>query len=1013
MDFPRILTVAASAGSGKTYALSERYTTLLLEPTIGALPRNILAITFTKAATEEMKGRIISSLKETALSNSPIRRSANEKVEELLIKYSDFKVQTIDSFLAAIVKSSALELGLSPQLEVIPESISHLNLVLDELFSHIRPGSQGKDKEITGRFLSLLNELLQTDPEIGWDIRQVILKNISELKQRTSRGQRLKEMFSYEDAARKRKEIKKSIKAFLNDYGDVLIFKEHFTRAAHRLLKEKEFQPWESKMLLKESITELCKKNSLTSGIPQEEWEGIQRNISSLAEITAHCHFAPFVSFFTLFEETMRALKNRQRIVFVEELSAQLKAFLTAGGAVPEIYFHLGDRISHFLIDEFQDTSRLQWESLFPLIEEALSRGGSLFYVGDKKQSIYGFRGGESALFNEAKGAFPSVEKENIEERFPEINYRSRKNIISFINKTFSIENLTLWTEHSGISEQLPEFSVVTYAHSRQKAFRGKEGGLVRVEKISPGEPLGREELDTKLGERLIELIRDDITHRFSPRDIAILVRKNTEVSWITRTLSSVGIPIASEKTLNISSNCLVQEIISLLTFLNSPPDNLSFACFISGDVFLKATALTREDIFSFLLHNRKSRSPLYVTFRDTFPEVWEKFLAECFQAVGFLPPYDLLCRIFRGYDVFQNFPDDEGFFYQLLEAIKISEGEGNGTLEAFLNLWHSGEEKKEGFQVILPEYTDAIKVMTIHKAKGLGFPVVIIPFAYLDNKSIQEVYGEERDSFIPYRLRRNYMSASPMLKKLYREELTMQLLNEINAFYVAVSRAESELYIFLPEYRSMAGKLLPPIITTESVLESGCPLSLTAPTPKKKKVPPSPAHISEWQEKLHRTHIKEHELTPFRGKGARERGIFTHKFLARIIKLSKNWEEEIEELLPQLAEGEKEIVPLTKRLLGKKEFKRWFFLPDDVQVFCEKEIVDTYGAAHRVDRLLVSVRSAVVIEFKYGEPRSDEHKEQVITYLKLLDEVFPDKNIEGWLVYVDEMKQEKILWAG
>jgi ATP-dependent exoDNAse (exonuclease V) beta subunit len=1003
--------VAASAGSGKTRALSDRYTTLLLEPTIGALPRNILAITFTNAATEEMKDRIILSLKEKVLEDSPFKNSANEKLEELLVKYSDFKVQTIDSFLATIVKSSALELGLSPQLEVIPESISHLNLVLDELFSHTRPGSQGKDKEITDCFLSLLNELLQTDPEIDWDIRQVILKNISELRQRLSRGQRLKEVFSYKDVGKKQKEIEKSIYAFLNDYGDVLVFKEHFTRAAHRLLKEKGFQPWESEMFLKESVTELCKKGSLISDIHQEAWEKIQRNISSLVEVTAHRHFAPFASFLTMFEETMRAFKAHQRIVFVEELSAQLKAFLTAGGAVPEIYFHLGDRISHFLIDEFQDTSRLQWESLFPLIEEALSRGGSLFYVGDKKQSIYGFRGGESALFDEAKGAFPSVEQKNIKESFPEINYRSRKNIISFINKTFSIENLTLWMEYSGINKQLPEFSLETYTHSRQKAFREKEGGLVRVEKISPGEPLGREELDAKIGERLIELIQNDITRRFSPRDIAILARKNTEASWVTRTLSSVGIPIASEKTLNISSNCLVQEIISLLTFLDSPPDNLSFACFISGDVFREVTALTHRDIFSFLLHNRKGRNPLYVTFRDMFPEVWEKFLAECFQAVGFLPPYDLLCRILRGYDVFRNFPDDEGFFYQLLEAIKISEGEGSGTLKAFLDLWHSNEEKKEGFQVILPEYTDAIKVMTIHKAKGLGFPVVIIPFAYLDNKPIQEVYGEERDNFIPYRLQRNYIRASPMLKKLYQEEFTMQLLNEINAFYVAVSRAESELYIFLSEYKSRAGRLPPPIVTTERVAEIGYPLSLTAPIPEKKKVPFSPPHVSEWQERLHRLRIK--ELAPFRGREAQERGIFTHKFLSRIIKLSKNWKEEIEEILPHLEEGENKITPLIKRFLSKKEFKKWFFLPDDVEVFCEKEIVDGSGIVHRVDRLLVSLESAIIIEFKCGEGPREEHKEQVITYLKLLKEVFLDKNIEGWLVYVDEMKQEKILWAG
>ena len=1022
LGFPRILAMAASAGSGKTRALSERYTTLLLEPAIGALPRNILAITFTNKATGEMKDKIILSLKEKALSDSPLRRSANEKLEELLIKYSDLKVQTIDSFLASIVKSSALELGLSPQLEVIPESTSHLNLVLDVLFARIRPGAQGKDKEITGRFSSLLHELLQTDPEIDWNIKQVILKNIIELKRGISTGQKLKGVFSYKDADKYRKEIEKSVKAFLKRHGDALNFKEPFTKAVHRLLKEREFQPWESKMLLKKSAAELCKKGSIIGSAFEEAWEKIRRNISSLVEITAHCHFAPFVNFFTLFEETMEALKNQERVVFIEELSARLKAFLASGGAVPEIYFHLGDRISHFLIDEFQDTSRLQWESLFPLIEEALSKGGSFFYVGDKKQSIYEFRGADASLFDEAKSAFPSVEKGNIEEIFPEKNYRSRKNIVSFINKTFSTKNLTLWTEYSGISEQLPEFSVGTYTHSRQ--LSQKEGGLVRVEKISFEEPLGKEELDTKVGERLIELIQEDITRRFSPRDIAILVRKNTEASWVTRTLSGVGIPVASEKTLNISSNYLVQEIISLLSFLETPPDDLSFACFISGDVFLKCSGLSREDIFSFLLHNRRSRSPLYVVFRDRFPNIWEEFLEEYFQAVGFLPSYDLVCRILRKYDVFQNFASDEGFFYQLLEVIKISEEEGDGTLKAFLALWRSGDlsavpstaqagEKKEGFQVILPEYTDAVKVMTIHAAKGLGFPVVIIPFAYLDKKPIQEVYRKEGNDSVPYRLHRDYRNASPMLEELYREKFDSQLLNEINTFYVAVSRAETELYIFLPEYKSMAGKLPPPIITTESVLEFGSPLTLTTPAPEKKKAPFIPPYVSEWHHKLHRPHIKEYEPRPHQEKMARERGVLAHKFLSRIERLPSNWEKEIEELTSRLAEGEKEIAPLIKRLLSEEEFQRWFLLSNNVRVFPELEIADSNGAIHRIDRLLVFERSAVLIEFKCGEERSEEHKKQVITYLKLLSEVFPDKNIEGWLIYVDEMRQEKVSWAG
>lgn len=970
-----------------------------------------------------MKERIISHLKEIALGDSELKESARLKLDELLDRYSDLKVQTIDSFLTSVTKSSALELGLPPRFEIVLDSSPALDFVLDELLSQVRPvmplngvreGSQGKQGEITRLFLDLLYELLEMDEETGWDVKRVILRNISDLrKQRFLKGQKLKKIFSREDVEKKRDSLREALEGFLKSGEGVLDFKKHFVKAASKFIKEGQYQPWESQMFLKGEVRELCKKNSHISPEHGEAWERIREALSFLAEITAHCRFAPFLNFVDLFEDGLQSFKDRSQTIFIEDLNVHLKRFLDKEGIVPEIYFHLGDRISHFFIDEFQDTSRLQWENLFPLIEETLSKKGSLFYVGDKKQAIYRFRGGESALFEEAKRSFPSVEGKSIEERFPEINYRSRENIVSFINKTFSRENLTLWAKDTDIDAGVPDFSSLleTYAHSAQKADQKEErkGGLARVERISPRGPLKKEELDIAIGKRLVDLIRDNITPRFPPRDIAVLVRTNIEASWVTGVLTSAGLPVASEKTLDISSNSLVQELVSFLAFLDSPIDSFSFACFISGDIFLKVSALTRKEIFSFLLENREGERPLYTLFREKFPEVWQEHLEEYFQAVGFLPPYDLISRILKKYNVLRNFPDDEGFLYQLLEVLKQSEAEGKNILKAFLDCWRGGEEKKENFQVVLPEYTNAIRVLTIHKAKGLGFPVVIIPFAYLNKASIREVYEKQDDDFVPYRINKKYTSVSSKLKQLHQEEFTLQLLNELNAFYVASTRARDELYIFLPNYKSRAGKLPVPVIFQGSLLEIGSPLVRSARVIREKRKHLHPPLVKEWQDKLYRPYIHAEELTAPARKKAQERGILIHNFLARVEKLSGNWEEELDGLFLSLREEEREIIPLMKRFFNEESLRKWFVLPEEVEVFCEKEIMDSDGQRYQADRLLVSVEEVTVIEFKCGEPRSKEHREQVLTYLKLLSKIFLDKNIEGWLVYVDELTQESI----
>ncbi|MBU0699913.1 UvrD-helicase domain-containing protein [bacterium] len=1022
--FPHILAISASAGSGKTHTLTERYISFLFSPTFRSLS-NILAITFTNKATGEMKERIIIELKKKALADSPEKEMAEKRLDELFDRYSDFRIQTIDSFLTAIGTASALELGFTPHFEITLNPKPIFSLVLDELLSKVNPDS--KD-EITQCFLRMLDELLWLKPETGWSIKKITLENINTLiKQTTLKGYKIRRVFSYEELKRHHGMVKGAVEEFIKKNKDVLDFQLNFSKAAESFLEGKK-DPWESKMFGKDVVSEICKgKNKALIITPDHEiaWQNIRAGVSLLSEMTSHGYLCPFINVMTFFDRALESFKDRGQVIFMTDLNLRLKDFLyqQAEGAplaiVPEIYLHLGDRISHFFIDEFQDTSRLQWENLFPLIEESLSKAGSLFYVGDKKQAIYRFRGGDSTLFDEARLAFLSVD--NINEKFPEINYRSREQIVSFVNRIFSRDNLRKWIE--GIEKEVDLSDIYdTYSHVHQNPnlVEKASGGFVSVQKIPSEGKLNKDEMNAEIEKQLVSLLKNQILPRFSLCNVTIIVRTNKEAAWITGILSAQNIPVASERTLDISSNHLICEIVRFLTFLDSPIDNFSFACFISGDIFCKKAGLKQGDVFAFLLKMRKSSKALYTLFREEWGEVWEMYIEPYFHAVGFLPIYDLVSKILKEYEIFKNFSEYKGFFYQLLEVLTHCETMGENNLKAFLAKWNNNEDRtdedKKNFQAVLPEYADAIQIWTIHKAKGLQSPVVIIPFAYLNNESINMVYETDNDgNCIPYQINSETRSVSSRLEGLYQKEFSLQLTDELNAFYVAITRAEDEMYIFVPEYESMNKKLLAPIFFDENpVMEYGEQIAISnqqsAVSSQDKTLPCAggrqriyPQVLHEWQDKLVNKKKK-------MDTASEKRGRLVHEFLAGIQQLSLEWEKDLEAMFVSLPKEQQEIIPLMRRFFCNEDNRRWFVLTDGVEVYCEKEIVDTYGLIHRPDRMLFFPDRVVVLEFKSGEIYSEAHQQQVREYLSLVAEVYPDRKIEGWLIYVDINSQSCIV---
>jgi len=206
------------------------------------------------------------------------------------------------------------------------------------------------------------------------------------------------------------------------------------------------------------------------------------------------------------------------------------------------------------------------------------------------------------------------------------------------------------------------------------------------------------------------------------------LCRSNEDVERVTSWLLEKKLPVESEKTLNIRENTFIKQIISFLTFLDSPIDDLAFATFIMGDIFTAASGLTNEQIREFLFSARHSRrrAYLYRAFREAFPSIWEGHIEEFFKTVGFVPLYELVITFLKDFCVLERFPGAQSFIMKFLEVVKEQE-EDNQNISRFLEYFRNELAENLFVQV---SSSDSIRVLTIHKSKGLEFPVVIIPFS-------------------------------------------------------------------------------------------------------------------------------------------------------------------------------------------------------------------------------------------------------------------------------------------
>jgi len=1064
----------SSAGSGKTFILVKEYLRLVL-----ANPedfQHILAITFTNKAAAEMKSRIILALVE--LSNgkdSPLRNiletelpgtdliaRSGKALRLILHNYSSFSVSTIDSFFQRILRALAREMHLPLRLDV---QIGLEDVILEVTDSLLNEA--GKDPELTAWLGDLLFQKMAEDK--GWDIDKDIKLVAKEL---------FKDQFEDKQILDREK-----IKKFYASLRKIRLDFEHDMHKtgsmAMNIMKDSGLQVDDFSYksggvmgyLRKISNTNLPDdfipgQRAISALENQEKWyskdSGRKEDIIMALDSGLYdCLQTAFDIYNTRYEEFLSAFEALKRIYLfgiANDLQKKLSSYrsennlillsdtpkmlssIITGEDAPFIYEKAGNRYKHLLIDEFQDTSQYQWKNLLPLINNTLGSGNMALVVGDAKQSIYRWRGGNMNLL-----VYHILEdlkhfKDLFKAEFLSTNFRSRKDVVEFNNAFFMAIPEVIRSDTGGNGHPLLE---TAYSSDLiQNVSGGNElPGYIRIEFLPKQQKDGMEESAEETGwknislVKTVEKIKELLSNGYSYGDIAILVRKNSQGNTIAEYLIGQGISqIISPDSLLISAAPRINFLISLMRFLSDPQDNIA-RTEILYYYSVYRTEEKENDLHRIFTDHPGQKKARRETANNTEsgnahnPDtlLWN-YLPDGFISnlayLSKLPVYELSENLIR---IFFKDHGPDAYLQRFQDLVLEFMANHDSSLNGFISWWELSDTVRN-CAVLLPENENAIRIMTIHKSKGLQFPVVIMPFAdwALAPKSNELFWATSEMQ--PY----NDMGKVALLfskrlgntyfKDAYSEELMQTLIDNLNLLYVAFTRAEEQLIIFTAEASEKSMNRVPALIAeslrvmdcplVENVYERGSP-ELKKETGKKKEVILSEKlrlySSSRWQEKIGIS-SRSGDLLQLRGDKAKEKtnyGILVHRILSEI-RYEKDLARSVNKIIADgmLNEYEKpELLAEITSLLQIPGIKMFF--STEWQVRNEREIILPGGRMLRPDRVLIGKSKTIVLDFKTGK-ELPSHPVQVGEYAQALQQMgYPD--VQAYLLYIGSRKLQQV----
>ena len=801
----------ASAGSGKTFTLVKEYLKIVLISDDIFIFQKILAITFTNKAASEMKQRILNSLKdfseakqpplfiiiqkETGLEPHTIKKKSNVVLKLILENYGAFHITTIDSFTYKIIKSFSFDLGLSQNFEVEMNAQELLDKAVEVLISKV-----GVTTELTKLLIEY--SIDKSDDDKSWDISldlsefsKILLKeedvfHFRKLSDKTLgdfKSLQIKLIKHRKDLLARMKSIgEEALQIISNEQLEFSVFNRsmlpnHFLSLVHKTEKTKFFDQSvlkkridENELLSKtktadtlltaENILPALLKLYSDSELLYQQLSQTKLVLKSIIPLAVLNHI----------NKELNTIKEDNNIRLNAEFN-QLISDNIQDQPAPFIYERIGQSFMHYFIDEMQDTSVLQWKNLIPLIDNTLSQEKtSLLLVGDAKQAIYRWRGGKASQFLKL-GSQDTISQNpfTIEKKVQELstNYRSFSELIKFNNSFF--KHSSQFLQNSSYADLF-----LNKSHQEENELKGGYVSISFLEKMDD-----KEEDQLKYAKKVYQII-NNLDSKCQLGSVCVLVRKRSEGVTVANYLSENSIDIVSSETLLLSNSKKVNFIINFLRYSVQSNDK---ECLLELLYFLHKHLMITIDKHAFFAKF------IYLEQTEVLALLKEY---NCFLDLILFhesPFYEKVEQIIRAFHL-QNTTDAYVQFF--LDEILIQQ-QKESNIQDFLNYW---DHKKESLSIVSSENPDAVKIMTIHKAKGLEFPVVIFPcelYIYQDIKPkvwLENTIDGFSNILVP--LNKEIRYTGDKGEEIYNTRKSELELDNFNLLYVALTRAVEQLYI-------------------------------------------------------------------------------------------------------------------------------------------------------------------------------------------------------------------------
>ncbi len=1029
----------ASAGSGKTFTLVKEYLKILLQSDNPYLFQKILAITFTNKAAGEMKERVLKNLlnfstndstdisndmlqlmiNETGLDKEQIRIKSNRILQNILHKYSDFHIKTIDSFTNKLIKSFAFDLGMSLDFEVELDTDSILKETIDVIISKI-----GIEKELTDILVEF--SIQKTLEDKSWDIskelfeisRLLLNENHANEIQKLE-GKSLSDFKSLEKKLKKKqKEIENKLVYFgqkgLNlieeqgiDYKD--FYRSQFPVFFQNLIKDLSKIAFNKEASFSKNIEAQIFYPKSKSAEVKSKIDGILNSLLNLYNESKKV-FSTYslnnlilknlipLAIINAINKALEEIKSNNNIRLNAEFNQVISKHLREQPAA-FIYEKIGAKYKHFFIDEMQDTSVLQWENLIPLIDNALSEEkSSLLIVGDAKQAIYRWRGGRAEQFINlsTEGELWSNNPFQINKKLNNLNtnFRSYSEIIDFNNKLF--------THISNYFQK--EAYLNLYKIGNNQNLNKKIGGYVQLSFTD--ECKNAEDKDVIFPQEVYKIILD-LDKQFDRNEICILVRKKDQGIAIAKYLSEKKVDIVSSETLLIKNNAKVSFIINMLGYLNENDNNDA-----------------KFDVLEFLYNHLKINEEKHQFISELIHLEANEFFTSLqnyqiyFSAQNFYqsPFYESIEEIIRSFKLTKESNAYIQFFLDFV--FEFNQRKSQNNIE-FLEYW---SQKKETLSIVSSENLNAVQIMTIHKSKGLEFPVVIFPYdlnIYYQRAPKAWYKNLDKDEFNNFdSILVNSSSSIEHIEKTGKEIFDIQQeeleLDNFNLLYVTLTRAKEQLYI-LSENKNAKDKLkwyshfFIDFLKTSKIWEDGKNIYEFGHK-QRKSVKDENDVKTEIQKDFISTTWQDHQINIVansallwetdRGDAIRF-GNLIHEMMSSIYA-----EDDVKKTLLRsinrglLEEGDrKKIEELIMELISHQKLRAYF--QKDGNVLNEREILTDDKRILIPDRLIFDENRVTIIDYKTGKPEK-KHEQQIEKYALALQKINFDI-CEKLLVYIDD----------